>query len=126
MKLREIKILVDENINPIVADFLRQEGFDVISVRNSFLAGKIDEEVMAFANKEKRVILTHDSDFGKMSLVDSTHLVGIIYLKPGHIEPEQTILSLKTLFREIQEIEIPFILVAKNNNFTTKIRLRKL
>ena len=55
--------LIDENVDPVVTDHLREEGWNVKDVREVGLAKRDDEEVLALAHREDRVLLTHDTDF---------------------------------------------------------------
>jgi predicted nuclease of predicted toxin-antitoxin system len=59
----KVRFLVDENAGPEVAEFLRSSGFNVKYVDEVGLCGHSDEDVFAFAWKEKRLIVTHDQDF---------------------------------------------------------------
>ncbi|HZX35894.1 MAG TPA: DUF5615 family PIN-like protein [Thermodesulfobacteriota bacterium] len=61
-----LKILLDENLSRSTAKTLRQNGFEVLEVRDCGLRGKSDEEIFDFAKKEKAVILTGDIGFGNV------------------------------------------------------------
>ena len=61
-----IAFLADENISPIVISALREDGYNVKSVRDAGLLGASDLQLIVFAKNEKRVILTHDRDFGNL------------------------------------------------------------
>jgi predicted nuclease of predicted toxin-antitoxin system len=125
MKLENYAFLTDENINPITVEFLRAHGCDVFDVVEQRLNGNTDVFLLALATELNRVVITHDSDFGTLVIADGKPFVGIIYLKPGHILPKFTIQSLEAIFNEIDFIEHPFIIVAKHNGLTTKIRVRQ-
>lgn len=55
--------LVDENVAPRVAEFLRAREHDVVDVKERRLFGLPADELFAMAQKEKRVVLTYDVDF---------------------------------------------------------------
>ncbi len=80
---------------------------------------------MSLATEQNRIVLTHDSDFGTLVIADGKPFIGIIYLKPCHILPEFTLQSLEAIFNEIDFIENPFIIVAKHNDLTTRVRVRQ-
>lgn len=61
-----LKILLDENLSRSTAKTLRGNGFEVLEVRDCGLRGKTDEELFAFAKKEKALILTGDIGFGNI------------------------------------------------------------
>ena len=63
MKPFDFAFLTDDNIQPAVVSFLKQENVNVISVYDSNLQGKPDNEILVYATTTERVILTHDNDF---------------------------------------------------------------
>ncbi len=85
-----MKFLSDENIASSVVHALRKEGFDVLDIKEASLQGTSDNEILRIAEKEKRVILTHDKDFGSVLQRPLKHQ-GIILLrffnqKPDNVE----------------------------------------
>ncbi|MEO8083654.1 MAG: DUF5615 family PIN-like protein, partial [Ardenticatenales bacterium] len=97
MNLRAAAFLADENIYPNVAAHLSATGCDIRHVVSSGLIGATDVDLMRLAVAEYRVIVTHDSDFGRLAIADNVPYVGIIYLRPGHLLPEFTTASLAAL-----------------------------
>lgn len=59
-----MKLLVDEALQDDVAHRLSEAGHDVAHVRLRGLAGHTDDEVMALAVAEERILVTTDTDFG--------------------------------------------------------------
>lgn len=59
-----MRLLVDEALQDAVAHRLAESGHDVTHVRLLGLAGRTDDEVMALALQEARVLVTTDTDFG--------------------------------------------------------------
>ena len=119
-------LLADENIHPAVVHFLRQQRYDVWSVVGQGLIGQGDEEVLRAGYDNGRVVLTHDSDFGTLAVAQNRPIVGIIYLRPGHIQPEFTIGTLETIARQSLDVSPPFIIVAERKGQTVRIRVREL
>jgi predicted nuclease of predicted toxin-antitoxin system len=58
-----MRLLTDENIARSVTRGLIAEGYDVLDVKQQEWHGRSDEELIATAEKEKRIIVTHDTDF---------------------------------------------------------------
>lgn len=52
--------------------------------------------------------------------------VGIVYLRPGHIDPQFTIESLRLIAVRDLELAPPFIVVAKRTANSVTIRVRNL
>ena len=61
-----MKILANENIPGSAVELLRRSGHDVLWARTE-MAGADDEAVLRRAQQEKRLLLTHDKDFGELA-----------------------------------------------------------
>ncbi|ELS31398.1 MULTISPECIES: DUF5615 family PIN-like protein [Pseudanabaena] len=73
-----IKFHLDENISQAIANGLRRRGIDVTTTPEQKLIGKLDEEQLAFAVSQKRVIFTQDTDFLRLHHEGTSHY-GIAY-----------------------------------------------
>ncbi len=63
----EIKIYLDEDVHPLLAQVLRERGYDVISCIEEKLIGLSDEQQLLKAIERKRAIMTHNiRDFVKL------------------------------------------------------------
>jgi predicted nuclease of predicted toxin-antitoxin system len=124
--LREFSFLADENIHTAVVAELRAAGSDVLDVRESGLRGSGDVDLLRLALADNRVVITHDKDFGALAIARSERLVGIVFLRPGHIDPRFTIQTLHSLFEINPELRPPFVLVAKRIGGAVTIRVRNL
>ena len=79
---------------------------------------------MAF--EEGRVALTHDSDFGTLAIRSGAPHVGIIYLRPGHIEARFTLDILDMLNAAATDVAAPFLLVAERRGESVRVRVRSV
>lgn len=61
-----MRFLANENITRTVLQDLRQRGHDVLSVKESMRSER-DEVILARAQAEQRIVLTHDKEFGEMA-----------------------------------------------------------
>lgn len=126
MKLRDFPLLTDENLDPDVVAHLRQIGFDVLDVVESGLQGSTDVHLMRLATSQGRLIVTHDADFGTLAILQNEPVVGIIYLRPGHIDPQFTIATIEAVLKLDPDVSPPFILVAKRSGNRVTVRVRPL
>jgi predicted nuclease of predicted toxin-antitoxin system len=62
-----MKFLVDVCAGNRLANWLRDHGYDVLEVRDREPT-MADEEILHWANVEKRVIVTMDKDFGTLAV----------------------------------------------------------
>ncbi len=76
----------------------------------------------AFA--EKRIILTHDSDFGKIIYIRNIEFLSIIYLRPGHFNGSYHIATLETILTNWDKVTEGSIVVGYRKNNNIKIRIK--
>lgn len=124
MKLRDFKLLADENIDPELIDYLRDHGFDIKGVKEVGLIAAKDPTWLDLANKENRVIVTQDSDFGKIVFTQATDFIGIIFLRPGSLFVNFHIQTLLAILAADPDLLPPFILTAKNVGNSIRIKIR--
>lgn len=124
MKLRQFTILTDQNIHPDVVAYFRTEGFQVVDVEQAGLLGASDTMILAAATVDGRIVVTHDADFGTLTIQQGFPFVGIVYLRPGHIGARSTIESLEQILAIDPDLAPPFVLVAKRTGNQVKIRVR--
>lgn len=126
MKLREFPLLTDENVDPEVVAGLRRLGFDVLDVVESGRAGACDVDLLRWATSEGRVVVSHDADFGTLAIFQNEPLVGLLFLRPGHIDPQFTMATIGALLNADPDVTPPFVLVAKRSGRQVTIRVRAL
>jgi predicted nuclease of predicted toxin-antitoxin system len=78
------------------------------------------------AYAQHRVIITHDRDFGSLAIANLEPVVGIVYLRPGHIDSTFIVETLQVLLDNNIEISSPFIVVADRKVNSVNIRIRPL
>lgn len=62
-----LRFHLDENVDQALAQALSRRGIDVTVPVSMGLSGASDEEQIAFALRERRVIVTHDADFLRLA-----------------------------------------------------------
>jgi predicted nuclease of predicted toxin-antitoxin system len=61
-----MRILANENVSGSVVEGLRARGHDVLSVKES-MRSEDDDVILARAQVEQRLVVTHDKDFGELA-----------------------------------------------------------
>jgi predicted nuclease of predicted toxin-antitoxin system len=82
-----LRILADESVEGEVVERLRSEGHDVAYIPGAS-AGIRDDEVLARANAEGRVLLTEDKDFGDLAFFYGNRSSGIVLLRAHEADVE--------------------------------------
>jgi len=126
LKLRDFPLLTDENLDPDVVAHLRRLGFDVVDVVESGQQGTADVDLLRQAKAQGRVVVTHDADFGTLAILQNEPLIGVVYLRPGHIDPQFTLETIQAVLTADPNLVPPFILVAKRTGNRVAIRVRAL
>ena len=75
------QFLIDENLSPLLSDYLRSLNFDAKAARDVGLKGKSDEEIIKWIQRNKRALITADSDFGEFFYLKTFGQIGVIILK---------------------------------------------
>ena len=117
-----VKFLLDANLSPRTRKHLTEKfSFDIIDLIIENKHGLTDEEVIKFAKKEKRVIITFDLDFGEIYYFSERGKVGIIVLRimDQTVESVNKVLD-KFFQKEAKNIDLEKSLVIIDDN---KIRI---
>jgi len=61
-----MRFLVDNSLSPIVAERLREAGYDAIHVRHIQMQAATDESIFEYADSDERTIIAADTDFGTL------------------------------------------------------------
>ena len=73
--------LLDANLSPETAYFLRSYGYMIKSLLEQDLGNIDDQEVANIARQEKCILITFDLDFGEMQYFASNKQFGVIVLR---------------------------------------------
>ena len=77
-----MRFLADENIGLNVVKFLRSRRHSVLSVlENKNLRGMDDDFLISLANRENRIIITLDKDFGELIFKKLKKSFGVILFR---------------------------------------------
>ncbi len=80
--MSRIRYYTDEHVSRAVVRGLRQRGVDVLSVPDTDMRGASDQDHLARADSEERVVFTQDADFLRLAAAGHTHC-GIVYAPQG-------------------------------------------
>lgn len=64
-------LLLDENVPVIIADWLESEGHDLL-LASDLGAGELDTHWLEMAERDQRLIVTADKDFGELVYRDNS------------------------------------------------------
>lgn len=115
-----MKFLADENIGYKIIKPLRELGFDIKSILE-ISKGLADVTVLSLADKESRILITTDKDFGELVYVNKLIHSGVILLRLNNDSSENKLKVLRKLFEmHLKQLSKGFTVVTEN-----KVRIRK-
>ena len=93
-------IVADENIAPVIVGRLREEGYDVLSIRET-RPSITDVEVLEVARQHEAVVSTDDKDFGELVVRDSLAHCGVLLLRLAGIPVQKRADMVLSLLQEL-------------------------
>ncbi|WP_397548000.1 DUF5615 family PIN-like protein [Rhodothermus marinus] len=83
-----MRFLADMGISPYTVRFLREQGYDAVHLRE--LKGQLltDASILELARTERRILLTHDLDFGELMAASGARLPTVIVFRLRNMRPE--------------------------------------
>ncbi|HEY6137958.1 MAG TPA: DUF5615 family PIN-like protein [Thermoanaerobaculia bacterium] len=114
-----MKLLVDNCVAPAVTAALRGEGHDVVAVKD-WPRDPGDEEILAFAEREQRVVITLDHDYGALIFRDRKSHAGLVRLAPMHPEA-QVAVSLRVVREAAEDLAAGAVVVATRKSIRRRL-----
>ena len=117
-------IIADENIPQQLISSLWNNGFEVLSIFESY-RGITDVEIIKIAQENKFIILTEDKDFADLVFAYNYYVIAVLLLRYEHIDFEAVKKNVLNFFSEnLKKLDTQnryFIVIRKND-----LRIRKL
>ena len=82
-----IRLLLDMGLAQSTAEFLRSLGHDAIHLRDEGLQRLPDDQIVTKAQVERRTIITHDLDFGRIVALSGDTVPSIVTLRLSDMKP---------------------------------------
>ena len=97
-----MRFLIDNALSPVVAEGLRQADHDAVHVRDLGLAAADDVTIFEHADRDQRVIVSADTDFGTILAIRNSARPSVILFRAA--TPRNPIGQVKLLIANPAEI----------------------
>ena len=91
MRPSALRFLTDENVSPRLVAFLRGRGHDVLDVKERGWHGTTDVSLLRTAARSRRIVISHDRDFGTLAINQRQPCYGVLYLRLRDQRPRNAI-----------------------------------
>jgi hypothetical protein len=95
---------MDEHVPSAVTAGLRLRGVDVLTVQEAVMVGATDQDQLAFAARQGRVLFTHDADFLRLHAAGTNH-AGIAYA-PQQMPVGQIVRALMLIYQVLEPADM--------------------
>jgi predicted nuclease of predicted toxin-antitoxin system len=82
-----MKIIIDMNLSPRWAGFLRDSGFESTHWSDMGPVDALDPTIMDHAHRTGSIILTHDLDFGAILAATGGNAPSVVQIRAGDLSP---------------------------------------
>jgi predicted nuclease of predicted toxin-antitoxin system len=119
-----LAVILDENIPPPIAGFLRsrRSAWDVRHVRDVGLRGSADSTIFQWAQQHNAIVITFDEDFADTRMYPAGTHAGVIRLRVWPTTIEQIEAALDRLLNSIEDDRLPGSLIIIDGH---RIRIRR-
>jgi predicted nuclease of predicted toxin-antitoxin system len=93
-------------LSPALAAWLRAQGHDAVHAAGSGLERAADVEIIAYANRERRTIVTADLDYPRLLALAQGNAPSLILFRDGDWSDADVIARLQQLFQTLTPAEI--------------------
>jgi len=118
-----LRFLADMNISPRTVTALKNEGWDIIRVSEVLPSNTSDADLLNYARKENRTIITQDLDFSALVALSGLDKPSLVILRLMTADPESITAKLISIIPQYQDLLLQGFTITIED---TSVRLHKL
>ena len=111
MSTTRLRFLADESCDFAVVRTLRSAGYDVLAVAE-VMTRSVDQDLIAQAGRERRILLTEDKDFGWLVFASHAESPGVVLMRfPGNARQALAQIIVQVVQEEGENLTGAFVVV---------------
>ena len=118
-----MKFLIDMPVTPDAGPHLRAAGHDAIHAVDLGLARSSDDELLAVARREQRIVITADLDYPRLIALQQTDRPGVVLFRGGAYSDREMLGLLDRVLARASTLDLEHSIVVVDR---TRIRRRAL
>jgi predicted nuclease of predicted toxin-antitoxin system len=118
-----VKFIIDMPLSPALVIWLREKGHDALHVSDLGLATAQDVEILEFAGREQRTILTADLDYPRLLALAQSEGPGLVLFRGGNYSEKEIQSRLERVLETISNQDLPKSIIVVEKS---RIRQRRL
>lgn len=99
-----IRLLANMNISPKTVEALQQQGWDIVRVSQFLPVNASDQEILSFARRQGRVVVTQDLDFSALLALGGYKRPSLITLRLAVSDPETITQRLVEILPQFEQL----------------------
>jgi predicted nuclease of predicted toxin-antitoxin system len=115
-----MRLLLDESVEYRILLALEEAGHDVTAISRDYPSSLTDESVLAIADRERRILITNDLDFGALVFRDKRRHRGVILLRHRRGSTRAKSVRLQKALTDLTATSTHFVVIEP-----TRIRVRR-
>lgn len=97
-----MRFLADMNISPLTVEALREQAWDVLRVSEVLPANATDLEILEWARRQGRIVITQDLDFSALVVLGGYRQPSLVTLRLSTASPD---IVTRRLLSEVPHLE---------------------
>ena len=110
------KFIADVNIEKAIVDYLLESGYDIKWIPD-YNCKIFDEDLIKLANKEKRILITNDKDFGELVFLQKKISFGVILIRVKGQFTKDKVSLIKVLLKDHRDKLLNHFVVVTKTRF---------